>query len=141
MNMAVYWPVRSDGFCPTHAHLHTNQAEKGRIGLRRIECLNPGWQFCGPDRQWKAVDLPHTWNAIDGQDGGNDYWRGSCQYTRKFPLPAFDPEREQVYLEFRGVNSTADVSVNGRQVVHHDGGYSTFRRISPICWKRKICWK
>ena len=127
MNMAVYWPVRSDGFCPTHAHLHTNQAEKGRIGLRRIECLNPGWQFCGPDRQWKAVDLPHTWNAIDGQDGGNDYWRGSCQYTRKFPLPAFDPEREQVYLEFRGVNSTADVSVNGRQVVHHDGGYSTFR--------------
>lgn len=24
--------------------------------------------------------LPHTWNALDGQDGGADYWRGHCRY-------------------------------------------------------------
>ncbi len=95
--------------------------------MRRTECLNQGWQFCGPDKKWVAVDVPHTWNAIDGQDGGNDYWRGSCQYTRNFQMPKFDPATEQVYLEFRGVNSSADVSVNGKQVIHHDGGYSTFR--------------
>ena len=22
----------------------------------------------------EAVALPHTWNAVDGQDGGNDYY-------------------------------------------------------------------
>ena len=21
---------------------------------------------------WEAVELPHTWNGTDGQDGGND---------------------------------------------------------------------
>lgn len=26
---------------------------------------------------WDWVNLPHTWNAIDGQDGGNDYYRGT----------------------------------------------------------------
>ena len=26
----------------------------------------------------EAIALPHTWNAVDGQDGGNDYYRGTC---------------------------------------------------------------
>ena len=32
-----------------------------------------------------------------------------------------------VYLEFEGVNASADVTLNGQKVIHHDGGYSTFR--------------
>lgn len=95
--------------------------------MRRIECINKGWNFCGPNKEWTTVDVPHTWNAIDGQDGGNDYWRGSCQYTKEFDLPQFDPATQVVYLEFNGVNATADVTLNGAKVVHHDGGYSTFR--------------
>ena len=31
----------------------------------------------------EVVSLPHTWNAKDGQDGGNDYFRGSCCYVKK----------------------------------------------------------
>ena len=96
--------------------------------MRKRETLNQGWLFIGPDKKEIPVNLPHTWNAVDGQDGGNDYWRGSCIYTKVFDAPAYDPETECVYLEFRGVNATADVSLNGQKILHHDGGYSTFRK-------------
>ncbi len=75
---------------------------------------------------WESVNLPHTWNAVDGQDGGNDYYRGTCYYTKKLAL-ADCQGAEQVYIEFEGANSSADVYVNGKLAVHHDGGYSTFR--------------
>ncbi len=96
--------------------------------LRRKIKLNQGWIFTGPSGREEAVNLPHTWNAKDGQDGGNDYYRGTCHYRTEFAEPEFDREREVVYLEFRGVNATADVELNGQKVMHHDGGYSTFRR-------------
>ena len=95
--------------------------------MRKITNLNENWQFTGPAGTSSPVHLPHTWNNLDGQDGGDDYWRGSCMYERELPLPDFNGEEEQVYLEFRGVNASAKVSVNGKQVVEHDGGYSTFR--------------
>jgi len=75
---------------------------------------------------WEPVDLPHTWNAVDGQDGGNDYYRATCYYTKKLAL-ADVKGGEEVYIEFEGANSSADVYVNGELAVHHDGGYSTFR--------------
>ena len=75
---------------------------------------------------WEAVNLPHTWNAVDGQDGGNDYYRGTCYYTKKLAL-ADCQGAEEIYMEFEGANSSADVYVNGKLAVHHDGGYSTFR--------------
>ena len=74
---------------------------------------------------WEAISLPHTWNAKDGQDGGNDYYRGTCYYMKKLALSECDGE--EVYLEFEGANSSADVYVNGTLATHHDGGYSTFR--------------
>lgn len=96
--------------------------------LRKSIKLNQGWRFTGPSGREEAVNLPHTWNAKDGQDGGNDYYRGTCHYRTEFAEPEFDREREVVYLEFRGVNATADVELNGQKVMHHDGGYSTFRK-------------
>ena len=95
--------------------------------MRRFTCINQGWTFIGPDKKGQIVNVPHTWNAIDGQDGGNDYWRGSCVYEKEFEAPAWNPETEAVYLEFQGVNASADVVLNGKHCVHHDGGYSTFR--------------
>ena len=103
------------------------QYSEEECALRSLECLNRGWTFLGPTGAEEAVDLPHTWNAVDGQDGGNDYWRGTCRYSRTFASPAFSPESQRVYLEFNGVNATADVALNGKPVAHHDGGYSTFR--------------
>ena len=73
------------------------------------------------------VSLPHTWNNLDGQDGGNDYRRGTCVYRTTFARPDFDSNTQCVYLEFHGVNASAVVELNGREVARHDGGYATFR--------------
>ena len=95
--------------------------------MRSIAKLMENWQFTGPDGTTVPVQLPHTWNARDGQDGGNDYWRGSCTYRTSFAAPAYDAGTQQVWLQFEGVNASAAVTLNGTPVCSHDGGYSTFR--------------
>ena len=77
-----------------------------------------------PEYYW--VNLPHTWNHIDGQDGGNDYHRGTCYYVKQFEKTDL-PENKNYYLEFRGANASAKVYVNGKMLAEHDGGYSTWR--------------
>ena len=100
--------------------------------MRSILNFNSSWNFykatsdINVTEGAELVNLPHSWNAIDGQDGGNDYYRGSCVYTKSFAkneLPAEDLH----YLEIRGANSSADVYLNGKHLAHHDGGYSTWR--------------
>ena len=98
--------------------------------MREWSKLPDGWRFTGPDGSTAAVTLPHTRN---GQDGGNDYWRGCCLYERDFACPAYDPATQEVWLQFEGVNASAEVAVNGRTVAAHDGGYSTFRaEVTPL---------
>lgn len=74
----------------------------------------------------EPVTLPHTWNAQDGTDGGNDYHRGRCWYAKRFPMPAHSSE-EEVLLEFEGAAMSAQVFLNGNLLYTHDGGYATFR--------------
>lgn len=87
--------------------------------------LNTGWTFT-KEEQSEPVTLPHTWNAVDGQDGGNDYYRGSCTYALQLPAIRL-PEGGRVVLQFDGVAMTAVVNLNGQKVAEHKGGYSTFR--------------
>ncbi len=96
--------------------------------MRIIHNLNIGWEFVGQSGVPEAVNIPHTWNSVDGQDGGNNYYRGTCSYTRTFTCPEFDKDNQRVYLEFMGVNSSAEVKVNGTKIMYHEGGYSTFRK-------------
>lgn len=102
--------------------------------MRKITNINEKWLFTKnadklptalPDN-WESVDLPHTWNGKDGQDGGNDYYRGKCYYARELKSDLFSDGAVH-YLEFRGVNSTAEVFWNGEKLAVHNGGYSTFR--------------
>lgn len=72
------------------------------------------------------VSVPHTWNAVDGQDGGNDYYRGTCWYVRRLAKPDL-PQGGRAYLEFAGAAMTAEVYLNGAKLARHEGGYSTFR--------------
>ena len=95
--------------------------------MREITKIMKGWEFTGPDGTTTTVDLPHTWNARDGQDGGNDYWRGTCIYRTHFAAPQFNTASHQVWIQFDGVNASAHVVLNGSPVCNHDGGYSTFR--------------
>ncbi len=94
--------------------------------MRTILNLNKNWLFKKPSEDAVTVDLPHSWNAVDGQDGGADYFRGTCRYTKTLKKSDL-PEADCYYLEIRGANSSADVFVGGEKLAHHDGGYSTWR--------------
>ncbi len=102
--------------------------------MRTIYNLNGSWTFLkntsevpiSQPEQGEVISLPHTWNGKDGQDGGNDYFRGTCCYA-KILLKEALPKAEKYYLEINGANSSADVYLNGKHLAHHDGGYSTWR--------------
>jgi len=102
--------------------------------MRKVINLNRKWAFAknaaaiptAMPTDWNFVNLPHTWNAIDGQDGDNDYYRGTCCYAKSI-LKMDLPQADQYYLELKGANSSADVYLNGKALAHHDGGYSTWR--------------
>ena len=102
--------------------------------MRNIVNFNHKWAFAkGVNTvpaeicpEWNWVNLPHSWNAIDGQDGGNDYYRGTAVYAKSFDKLDL-PTADRYYLEINGANSSADAYLNGKHLAHHDGGYSTWR--------------
>ncbi len=101
--------------------------------MREIKLINNDWLFSLDNAKipqslpadWDAVDLPHTWNGTDGQDGGNDYKRCTSLYAKE--ILKSDLTGEENYLEFDAVNSTAEVFWNGKSLMVHHGGYSRFR--------------
>lgn len=102
--------------------------------MRIIENFNFRWSFSKqadkvplklPD-MWDVISLPHCWNAVDGQDGGNDYYRGTCYYAKSFSGKDL-PSAGQYYLEIQGANSSATVYLNNKKLAVHHGGYSTWR--------------
>lgn len=93
--------------------------------MRNIKNINENWVFV-KENEKSTVNLPHTWNGIDGQDGGNDYYRGKCTYIKEIAKVDM-PQGEEVYLQLDGVNSSAFVYFNSKLVCTHHGGYSSFR--------------
>ncbi|MDE0546700.1 glycoside hydrolase family 2 protein [Microbacterium sp. C7(2022)] len=101
--------------------------------LRRIAPILDDWAFALealPEASWddvqvagSTVTVPHTWNAADGQTGGG-YHRGRATYARRIIA---DADAAETWIEFAGVNSSAEVFVDGQLLARHDGGYSTFR--------------
>ena len=102
--------------------------------MRQIYNFNTKWGFSKealeapttmPERgNW--VNIPHTWNNIDGQDGGNDLYRGTAFYAKE--LEKMDlPKADRYFLEIQGANSSAILYINGKKLANHDGGYSTWR--------------
>ena len=103
--------------------------------MRKVSRINDNWRFLRADMsvenamqyasRGEQVTLPHTWNAADGQDGGNDYYRGRCWYVRT--LTKEECAGERLFLEFDGAAMTAEVFLNGELITRHEGGYSRFR--------------
>jgi beta-galactosidase len=98
--------------------------------------FNDGWKFVKgdypgasaircDDERWDKVTLPHTWNAKDGQDGGNDYYRGPCWYRNTFRLVPV-PTGKRLFIRFGAAGTVADVFVNGSLAGRHRGGYGAF---------------
>ena len=102
--------------------------------MRNIKVINQDWAFAKKitsapasiPADWEKLNLPYTWNGKDGQDGGNDYFRGTCAFAKTLTAAEL-PEGEEKYLQFDGVNSSCEVFWNGKKITEHHGGYSTFR--------------
>jgi len=90
----------------------------------RMKTLLTSALFAKQGETAATVALPHTWNALDGQDGGNDYWRGIGIYTIELPNPT---KGKKQYIELQGANHVATVYCNGCELGTHKGGFSTFR--------------
>ena len=89
---------------------------KGDKLLMRNMKLMTQARFFKQGEALSVVALPHTWNALDGQDGGADYWRGIGTYTIELPNPTKGMKQ---YIEFQGANHVATVYCNGRDRRKH----------------------
>lgn len=75
--------------------------------MRNIIEINDGWKFIREDAglpavfpiYWQDVDLPHTWNAVDGMDGNGGHYRGRCWYARTFVTPKQPLPDGRVYVD------------------------------------------
>ena len=102
--------------------------------MRKVINIDKDWKFSKEvssvpstfPSDWESIDLPYTFNGDDGQDGGNDYYRGKGYFAKSLAKSDM-PDGEEVYLQLDGVNSTGTVYFNGKEICVHDGGYSTFR--------------
>lgn len=110
--------------------------------MRNVISMNCNWRFIQKDAglpdqlpgDWQRVDLPHTWNAIDGMDGNGAYDRGKYWYAKTFETPRQPLMGGRVYVEVLAAGQQATVYVNGTEAVSHEGGYSTFRAdITDLC--------
>lgn len=110
--------------------------------MREIINLNQGWKFIREDAglpmelpdHWQDVDLPHTWNRVDGMDGNGGYYRGRCWYAKMFSTPVQPLGKGRVYVEVLAAGQQAAVYVNGREAAYHEGGYSIFRAdVTDLC--------
>lgn len=96
---------------------------------RKDILLNNNWMFRFSHQVQKGseerVDLPHTWNAQDALAGKIDYKRGIGNYEKQlYVLPEWKGKR--LFIRFEGVNSVADLFMNGVHVGEHRGGYGAF---------------
>ncbi len=93
--------------------------------MRTINNLNKDWFFkkntevtktTVADDTWDIINLPHTYNGFDGQDGGNDYYKGKAVYIKKITIPLVSPDSDFI-LDFEGVNSVARIYIDGEFVL------------------------
>ena len=87
--------------------------------MQRIS-LNDKWRLTLEGKTFE-VDLPHTWNNIDGQDGKDGYLRTKAVYSKTLA-----PRAGVCYLEVLAANSVAEVFLDDAKLCTHEGGYSAF---------------
>ena len=93
---------------------------------RLVRNLNEGWRFFyswdSEAQEAEYVSLPHCWDSVLG---ASSYYSSTANYTRNVTIPAEWSER-RLFMRFGGVNSVADLFVNGRYVGTHRGGFTAF---------------
>ncbi|WP_208295095.1 beta-glucuronidase LacZ4 [Maribacter spongiicola] len=96
---------------------------------RKIKLLNQDWNFTYgyevKKNVYERIDIPHTWNKIDANSGNPSYYRGLGNYERDILIDSAW-KGKRLFLKFYGVNSIANVFVNGKHIGEHRGGYTAF---------------
>jgi beta-galactosidase/beta-glucuronidase len=90
---------------------------------RPVHSLNGDWQFrpAGEDSSWKTVRLPSNFESHEGV-----HFDGVGLYrTRTSSIDI--PHGGRLILHFQAVATLAEVSINGRLVGTHLGGWTPFR--------------
>lgn len=104
--------------------------------MREIISLNENWTLSFPkgDHATEQVNLPHTWNAVDGNDGNGSYLRTTGVYTRTFTAPKQPREGGRTFVEVLAAALNSTVKVNGQVATTHEGGFSIFRAdVTDLC--------
>ena len=90
---------------------------------REVYRLNDDWTFYFRSENSaddaRNITLPHTWN-LDALAGNSEYQRTTGNYMRRLYIPA-DWASKRLFLRFDGVQTVADVFVNGYHVGEHRG--------------------
>ena len=109
----------------------------GLFSQTRIDTIiDVGWKFTREnpkdaeslnlnDAYWHKINLPHTWNALDGQDGGGDYYRGIGWYRKNLILDS-SFSGKSIYLKIDAASSKATVFINGTEIGSHKGSFGAF---------------
>jgi beta-galactosidase len=139
--IGALWPAMLIG-CASHpsaaepqiARTLRGQSESPRV----VVDLNPDWKFIRQDvpgaeqasfddSGWQSISLPHTWNNLDGEDGGNDYYRGIGWYRRHLNLADHSElAGKSQFIRFDAASIAADVFINGKPAGSHKGMFSAF---------------
>ena len=72
----------------------------------------------------RNISLPHTWN-LDALGGKGEYLQTVANYQRNMLIP-MEWEGKRLFVKFHGVQSVADVFINGHHVGEHRGGWTAF---------------
>lgn len=120
-------------FIPLFTLLLLNLPVAGQVKMT----INDSWRFLKDNNlkdindylssteKGEIIDIPHTWNAKDAIDENKGYYRGLGWYARDVTVPSTFRDK-QLFLLFEGVNTVADVYINGQLAGHHVGGYTRF---------------
>lgn len=95
---------------------------------RETYTINDNWRFFykleTSSDYARNISLPHTWN-LDALGGQGKYLQTVANYQRNLAIPA-NWEGKRLFVKFHGVQSVADVFINGHHVGEHRGGWTTF---------------
>jgi beta-galactosidase len=111
-----------------------SEAKNGNRDAGRVICnLNRDWKFLRQDisgagapgfddASWQSVNIPHSFDIPYFM---SNYYVGTGWYRKRFEIK---PEwiGRRLYLEFDGAFQDAEVSVNGKSIGRHKGGFTGF---------------
>lgn len=92
---------------------------------RKIKLLNNDWKFTyGSEVKtnvYERIDIPHTWNAADAASSMPDDYRVLGNYEKELFMDS-TWVGQRLFLKFYGVNTIANVFINGKHIGEHRGG-------------------